>query len=100
MKFRRRVSEPQIIVVDDGPATDRPSTVRNRWRQMTKKLSSTSFWDAVLKLATGSSEPVINEQQNSDGQTVYSIYDPTTQQQIDNLSEAEVRTWLEERYNR
>ena len=98
MKFRRRVSEPQIIVVDDGPATDRPSTVRNRWQQMTKKLSSKPFWDAVLKLATGSSEPVIDQQQDNDGQTVYSIYDPITQQQVNNLSGAEVRTWLEQRY--
>lgn len=98
MKFRRQVSEPQIIVVDGGLPEAQTSWVADCWQHTKKRLSSKSFWDAVLKLATGSSEPIIDHHQDDQGNTVYSVYDPSTQQQLDNLSEAEVRTWIERRY--
>ncbi|MEA5466592.1 hypothetical protein [Leptothoe sp. PORK10 BA2] len=98
MKFRRRVSEPQVIILDGYLPAKQQSWVGNYWQRVAKGLSSKSFWDSVLKLATGSSEPVIEQRDNGEGQTVYSIYDPITQQQVDGLSEAEVRTWLEQRY--
>ncbi|MEM9486101.1 MAG: hypothetical protein AAGA83_20690 [Cyanobacteria bacterium P01_F01_bin.116] len=96
MKFRRQVSEPQIIVLDSYPSKEQKSWIGNYWQRV--RLSSKSFWDSALKLATGSTEPMINQQCNSNGQTVYSVYDPVTEQQLDGLSEAEVRTWLEQRY--
>ncbi|MEM9267183.1 MAG: hypothetical protein AAGA46_16830 [Cyanobacteria bacterium P01_F01_bin.13] len=98
MKFRRRVSEPQAIVLDGCSPEPRKPWVENYWQRITKGLSSKSFWDSVLKLAIGSSEPVVEQRQDSKGQTVYTIYDPTTQQQVNGLSEAEARTWLEQRY--
>ncbi|NEQ53878.1 MAG: hypothetical protein F6K11_27730 [Leptolyngbya sp. SIO3F4] len=98
MKFRRRLSEPNGIILDRYPPEERKSWVGNGWQRFAKGLSSKSFWDSVLKLATGSSEPVIEKRQDSKGQTVYSVYDPVTQQQVDKLSETEVRTWLEQRY--
>ncbi len=98
MKFRRRVSEPQVIILDGCCPEDKTSWVENCWQRVTKGLSSKSFWDSVLTLATGSSEPVVEKRCNSKGQTFYSIYDPVTQQQVDGLSETEARTWLEQRY--
>ncbi len=98
MKFRRQVSEPQVIVLDGCLPEEQRSWVGNCWQRMTKGLSSKSFWDSVLTLATGSSEPVIEKRCDRKGQTAYSVYDPITQQQVDGLSESEVRTWLEQRY--
>ncbi|MEM6255712.1 MAG: hypothetical protein AAF821_22590 [Cyanobacteria bacterium P01_D01_bin.156] len=98
MKFRRRVSEPQLIILDNCPSEQSRSWVGNGLQQMAKGISSKSFWNSVLKLATGSSEPVIEKQSDRQGQPVYSVYDPVTQQRVDCLSEAEVRAWLEQRY--
>lgn len=98
MKFRRQVSEPQIIVLDGCPPKEPTSLLGNYWQRLKQGLTSKSFWESALKLATGSAEPVINQQCNSKGHIIYSVYDPVTQQQIDGLSEADVRTWLEQRY--
>lgn len=98
MKFRRQLSEPQMIILDGCPPEAQGSWVANCWQRMRKGLSSKSFWDAALKLATGSAEPVITKYKDRYGQTVYSVYDPLTQQQQDGLSEANVHIWLEQRY--
>ena len=98
MKFRRQVSELQIIVIDECLPEVQKSWVATCWQRTTKSLASKSFWDAVLKWATGSSEPMIENYQDSHGNTVYRVYDPHTQQQVEHLSEAEVRIWLEQRY--
>ncbi|MEL6129331.1 MAG: hypothetical protein AAFR30_05400 [Cyanobacteria bacterium J06628_4] len=98
MKFQRRLSEPHGISLQGyGPQKSR---LGNYWQRLTSAFSHDAFWASVLKLATGSSEPVIEKQCGDNGQTRYSIYDPVTQQQSGWLSEAEVRTWLEQRYYR
>ena len=58
-----------------------------------------SFWQTLLKLATGSTEPLVR-QDTSAKEISYTVYDPTTQQQITGLSETEARIWLEQRYHR
>lgn len=82
------------------------SWVGNCGRHFVKYFFSKTLWASVLKLATGSSEPVVDKRCDSaradlsirNGQTYYTIYDPITQQRSGWLSEAEARTWLEQRY--
>ena len=91
MKFQRQLSEPYIVIAADS----RPS-LRVEKREYGSFLGA--FWQSLLKLLLGSSEPLIEKQLDNNGQTTYSIYDPITQQQISSLTEAEVRVWLEQRY--
>ena len=96
MKFQRRLSEPHGIMLQ-GCEPQR-SRLGEYWQRFTKAFSRDTFWASVLKLATGSSDPVIEKRCDENGQTTYNIYDPITQQQSGWLSEAETRTWLEQRY--
>lgn len=96
MKFQRRLSEPHIIVMEEQlPGL----SLRGKWWQrLTRPLYQPDFWASLLKLMTGSAEPMIEKRCDRQGQTYYTIYDPVTQQRSEFQSEAEVRTWLEQRY--
>ena len=91
MKFQRQLSEPYIVIAADS----RPF-LRTEKREQGSFFGA--FWQSLLKLLLGSSEPIIEKQLDNNGQTTYSIYDPITQQQVSGLAEAEVRVWLEQRY--
>lgn len=97
MKFRRRLSEPHGIMLENCPPEQQPFWLRNCWQRLTKTVTHKDFWTYVLELATVSSEPVVTRR-GRNGQLSYTIYDPITQQQVDGLSETEARTWLEQRY--
>ena len=92
MKFQRQLSEPYIVIAADS----RPS-LRAENRHAVGSFFGV-FWQSLLKLLLGSSEPIIEKQLDNNGQDLYSIYDRVTQQQISGLTEAEVRVWLEQRY--
>ena len=94
MKFQRRLSEPHIVFLQKQPP--RWSLTGELGRCLTSMPKE--VWTSVLKLMTGSSEPMIHKQCDRRGQISYSIYDPSTQHTIAGLSETEVRVWLEERY--
>ncbi|MGF1459386.1 MAG: hypothetical protein ACFBSG_10205 [Leptolyngbyaceae cyanobacterium] len=53
---------------------------------------------ALLRYFTGSQEPRISVQQDSEGQPVFEIYDPVDQSRHTLTSEQDVRVWLEKRY--
>lgn len=98
MKFQRRLSEPHGIILQG--CEPQKSRLGHYWQRLTNTFSQDAFWASVLKLATGPSEPVVEKRCGDNGQISYSIYDPVTQQQSGWLSEAEARTWLEQRYYR
>ncbi|MEM1253920.1 MAG: hypothetical protein AAGI69_15935 [Cyanobacteria bacterium P01_H01_bin.21] len=91
MKFQRQLSEPYIVIAADSRPSLRVENPRHG-------SFFGAFWQSLLKLLLGSSEPIIEKQLDNNGQTLYSIYDRVTQQQISGLTEAEVRVWLEQRY--
>jgi hypothetical protein len=64
--------------------------------QMGEKLNS--LWQAMLAHLKVSSEPQVWQSRNATGETVWNAYNPTTGQSIDQVSEQEVRVWLEERH--
>ena len=98
MKFQRRLSEPYIVMLEEPLSESRWSLEKSRWQRLVSSLLQARFWTYLLNLATGSSEPIIEKHCDRKGQTYYTIYDPVTEQQSTQLSEAEVRTWLEQRY--
>ena len=53
---------------------------------------------ALLNFFTAAQDPKVASYQ-VDGQTLYSAYDPMTGTRMDYASEAEMRIWLEQRYN-
>lgn len=98
MKFQRRLSEPYIVL--RGEPSLRRSWIKTGWQRLTRLWAQQTLWATLVKLAVGSSEPLIEKQHNPQGKTHYTIYDPVTQQRVAGLSETEVRVWLEQRYYR
>ncbi|ESA37000.1 hypothetical protein N836_05410 [Leptolyngbya sp. Heron Island J] len=98
MKFQRRLSEPHIVRLERQLSESRWLFSKAWWQHLSSPVFREKFWAYLLKLATGSSEPIIEKRCDRQGQTYYTIYDPVTEQQSARLSEAEVRTWLEQRY--
>ena len=94
MKFQRRLSEPHLVFLQEQ--SPRWSLTGKWWRYLTSV--KTEVWTSVLKLMTGSSEPMIQKRCDRKGQISYTIYDPITEQEVVGLAETEVRVWLEERY--
>jgi hypothetical protein len=54
----------------------------------------------VMRAIAGSDEPQIRQLRDRNGQSVWRSYDPITGQTAYLNSEAEVRSWLEQRYYR
>jgi len=57
-----------------------------------------SIWQALLTYCLTSSELSVWTKTNRAGQLVWKAYDPTTQTQVEFVSEQDLRIWLEERY--
>ncbi len=105
MKFQRTSSNPDIIILQDGDtfpcsvhADVKPSWIEFLKHQLRSLMSLNSLWEQLIKLASGSSEPVVEQRQDRQGYRYYAIYDPRTGQRTICSSEAEVRAWLEQRY--
>ncbi|MBD1997644.1 hypothetical protein H6G00_13570 [Leptolyngbya sp. FACHB-541] len=60
------------------------------------KLSS--LWRTMLAHLKVSSEPQVWQTRNTAGEIVWNAYNPATGQSLDQVSEQEVRAWLEERH--
>ena len=97
MKFQRTSSQPNVIVLE-GYSDAHESWLATLWHRLTHHVSLNSIWAHLAKLTEGSSEPIIRQQCDRQGNLYYSIYDPVTQQRRICTSEAEVRAWLEQRY--
>ncbi|MEB3233096.1 MAG: hypothetical protein VKJ64_18975 [Leptolyngbyaceae bacterium] len=111
MKFQRLASQPEAIVLQRDsfkrPLDPEPTTARQtlgaRSRQSYPSALAAAVahvWKSCLNALVGSSDPVITRMKEDGGDraSLYSIYDPVTKQRIKGLSEAEVRTWLDQRY--
>ncbi|MGF1495469.1 MAG: hypothetical protein ACFB8W_01410 [Elainellaceae cyanobacterium] len=57
-------------------------------------------WLGLLTALTPSTDPRVSRVTNAEGQTLWRVYDPVDQQSACLYSEAELRIWLEQRYNR
>ncbi|MBD2055726.1 hypothetical protein H6F88_06795 [Oculatella sp. FACHB-28] len=57
-----------------------------------------SLWQTMLAHLKVSSEPQVWQTRNTAGEIVWNAYNPTTGQSLDQVSEQEVRAWLEERH--
>ncbi|NJL39822.1 MAG: hypothetical protein HC899_26035 [Leptolyngbyaceae cyanobacterium SM1_4_3] len=57
-----------------------------------------SLWQTILAHLKVSSEPQVWQTRNAAGEMVWNAYNPTTGQSIEQVSEHEVRVWLEERH--
>ena len=57
-----------------------------------------SLWQALLAHFKASSEPHVWQSRNALGEVVWNAHNPMTGQSIDQVSEQEVRAWLEERH--
>ncbi|MEM7065529.1 MAG: hypothetical protein AAF572_20480 [Cyanobacteria bacterium P01_B01_bin.77] len=101
MKFQRTLSQPYILLQQDAlSSSQQNSGNQGRWQRLTQALDLDAFWKALIKFATGSSEPTISQRCDRNGTISYTIYDPITQQHSGWLSEVEARDWLEQRYYR
>ena len=56
--------------------------------------------EQLFHLLVGSSEPIISEHSDEDGEHYYRVYDPIYEKNLYFASEEDVRIWLEKRYNR
>lgn len=61
--------------------------------------STRQVWHRLMTWLMDSQEIRIRSITTPLGQSLWDIYDPTTQQSIQRLSEEDVRIWLEERYD-
>ena len=98
MKFQRQLSEPYIVMLEEPLSESRRPLKKAWWQSLISPVLQKRFWTYLLNLTTGSSGPIIEKRCDRKGQTYYTIYDPVTEQHSTQLSEAEVRIWLEQRY--
>ncbi|MGF1568805.1 MAG: hypothetical protein ACFCVD_12165 [Nodosilinea sp.] len=59
-----------------------------------------NFWHELLAQLEVSEEPKVWQTRNNAGQLTWNAYDATTDQAIYHVSDADLRTWLEERHYR
>jgi len=57
-----------------------------------------NIWQALLTYCSTSNDLRVWTTTNIAGQSIWKAYDPTTQTQVEFVSEQELRVWLEERY--
>lgn len=75
----------------DTPPTDERQTSAQTQRQ--GKFSN--FWHETIARLMGSGEPQVWQSVNAAGQTAWNAYDASSEKAIYNVSEAELRSWLE-----
>ncbi|MEM7773739.1 MAG: hypothetical protein AAGA75_22590 [Cyanobacteria bacterium P01_E01_bin.6] len=105
MKFRRTSSQPNAILIEGYPVDVLPIEAPQLsstpfWKRITFHRSISTAWTHLVKFLAGSSEPIIKEKCDRQGNTYYVMYDPVIQQWSAGVSEPEMRTLLEQRYYR
>ena len=81
---------------DNHGAFSRSLPLGTIWQQL--RTTFGSLGERLTTFATGSSDPVVRQKRDRQGQVYYSIYDPISRCHTTCASEAEVRSWLEQRY--
>lgn len=66
--------------------------------QPSLKVQLGNFFHTLVAQLTNSTEPRVWQSENSTGHVLWNAYDATTDRIIRNVSETEVRAWLETRY--
>lgn len=105
MKFRRTSSQPNAILMEGYPVDVLPIEAPQlsstpSWKRLTFRRAIRTTWTHLVKFLAGSSEPIIKETCDRQGNTYYVMYDPVTRQWSARVSESEMRTLLEQRYYR
>ena len=76
--------------LDTPPTDERQTSARN---QRQGKFSN--FWHETMARLMGSGEPQVWQSVNAAGQIAWNAYDASSEEAIYGVSEAEVRSWLE-----
>lgn len=81
-----------------------PTTVEElvrRNRSIRQKLldRTTSILSYFLQMIAGNSEPRVWQKRDRNGELLWYVYDPETDQTTRFVEESEVRSWLEQRYH-
>jgi hypothetical protein len=81
---------------------ERSADFTDSYRSDRSRQNSSKWWqqyaDKAIRFLSGNHEPIIHQTQTADGQPVWVITDPITSTRQTFGSEAEVRFWLEQRY--
>ncbi|HEY9646183.1 MAG TPA: hypothetical protein V6C88_07435 [Chroococcidiopsis sp.] len=70
-----------------------PNPPRHRWAETFNNL-----WQTAIAHLSATDEPHVWRTEDANGQTLWHAYDPKTDQALNDVSEAEMRIWLEERH--
>ena len=70
--------------------------VRPRWDGVKARLGR--WGQGLVRGLTGTQEPQIVERRDPQGQTYFQVYDPVSQCRHRFTCEADLRTWLDQRY--
>lgn len=97
MDYRHPSSD--LTVFESYQAAPRPSRLRQLWQRLTEAIAPDAWITRLAKLAYGSSDPVIEQRCDRQGYPYYQAYDPITREHRLFSTEAEVRSWLDQRYN-
>ncbi|MGK7891380.1 MAG: hypothetical protein AB4042_18780 [Leptolyngbyaceae cyanobacterium] len=106
MKFQRVLSQPEAIVLqrdsfEEYAIAEPTTTEQTKPRQSytaSLRAAVTNIWRSCFNALIGSSDPIVKKMTGEGTHSLYSVYDPVTQEQVTGLSDSEVRTWLDQRY--
>lgn len=75
-----------------------PAQLERNRSKLTIAAKLKSIWQTATAYLEASSEPRVWSSQDQAGRIAWSAYDPTTKQSIHQITEQEMRVWLEERH--
>ncbi|OWY68362.1 hypothetical protein B7486_26290 [cyanobacterium TDX16] len=91
MNYQQNIQKlEQIYNYKPEPQHDRP-TRRSWWKKM---------WRSLVTALSHNAEMRVWKTEDKTGRSLWKLYDPITGETFDFNSENEVRTWIEESYNR
>jgi hypothetical protein len=99
MKCYETYAQLELIPVEEAQKVLAPSpngTAQQRFANLVKLFQRMA--ENALSFLSGSSDPRIDQWRDTTGKLHYRVYDPTIGQTLHFHSEAEVRSWLDQRY--
>jgi hypothetical protein len=92
-----------MVCPDDARLRQKLETLYERSPAIPLQTRIMTLWQRlqfviIRELTRDRSEPRITQAYDADGQIIWQVYDPFTEQRLFFASELEVRIWLENRY--